>query len=228
MPALSPTMDKGKIVKWNIQEGGKIEVGDLICEIQTDKATVGFESQDEGYLAKIYQPEGSEMEVGGLIGLMVEEEDDIKNIDYASITAGSSAEATPSSTPAAVEQPKAAASTAAVASSPGSESFFDELEHMIHGGDYRVAPAAGWWMRTYHILPSEVKPTGPKGFILKGDVLEHIEKNNIQKGVRVSAVATKTAPSAAPVAPKKPAAAAKKPMAGANAQSPAKDAANPF
>lgn len=54
MPALSPTMDKGKIVKWNIQEGGKIEVGDLICEIQTDKATVGFESQDEGYLAKIY------------------------------------------------------------------------------------------------------------------------------------------------------------------------------
>lgn len=54
MPALSPTMDKGKIVKWNIPEGGKIEVGDLICEIQTDKATVGYESLDEGYLAKIY------------------------------------------------------------------------------------------------------------------------------------------------------------------------------
>jgi len=44
MPALSPTMDKGKIVKWMIPEGGKINAGDVICEIQTDKATIGFES----------------------------------------------------------------------------------------------------------------------------------------------------------------------------------------
>jgi hypothetical protein len=58
---------------------------------------------------------------------------------------------------------------------------------MIHGGKYLVAPAAGWWMRTYHVLPSEVTATGPKGFILKGDVLAHIEKNKIQKGARVSA-----------------------------------------
>ena len=78
---------------------------------------------------------------------------------------------------------------------------------MIHGGKYLVAPAAGWWMRTYQILPSEVKATGPKGFILKGDVLEHIDKNKIQKGARVSAVA------AAPTPAAKPAAGAKKPAA---------------
>jgi pyruvate/2-oxoglutarate dehydrogenase complex dihydrolipoamide acyltransferase (E2) component len=97
---------------------------------------------------------------------------------------------------------------------------------MIHGGDYRVAPAAGWWMRTYQVLPSEVKATGPKGFILKGDVLEYIEKNGIKKGVRLSAVVTNTA---APVAPKKkPAPAPKKPMSGKSALSPVRNDSNPF
>ena len=54
MPALSPTMAEGTIVKWNIPEGGKVEIGDVLCEIQTDKATVGYESQEEGYIAKIF------------------------------------------------------------------------------------------------------------------------------------------------------------------------------
>lgn len=53
MPALSPTMEDGTISRWLKKEGDKINVGDLICDIQTDKATVGFESQEEGYLAKI-------------------------------------------------------------------------------------------------------------------------------------------------------------------------------
>lgn len=56
MPALSPTMEDGTISKWLKKEGDKINVGDLICDIQTDKATVGFESQEEGYLAKILVP----------------------------------------------------------------------------------------------------------------------------------------------------------------------------
>lgn len=99
---------------------------------------------------------------------------------------------------------------------------------MIHGGKYLVAPAAGWWMRTYQILPSEVTATGPKGFILKGDVLQHIDKNKIQKGARVSAVSaapTPTPAAAKPAAAKKLAA---KKAAGASAGSPKKDDNNPF
>ena len=65
MPALSPTMADGTILKWNFKEGDKIEMGDVICEIQTDKATVGFESQEEGYLGKIILPDKS---TGVLIG----------------------------------------------------------------------------------------------------------------------------------------------------------------
>jgi len=96
---------------------------------------------------------------------------------------------------------------------------------MIHGGTFKVAPAAGWWMRTYLILPSEVKATGPKGFILKGDVLEHIDKNKIQKGARVSAAPAAPTPAAKPAAAKKPAA---KKAAGAATESPKKDDNNPF
>ncbi|KAJ8747821.1 hypothetical protein K2173_014974 [Erythroxylum novogranatense] len=59
MPALSPTMDQGNIAKWRKKEGDKIEVDNIICEIETDKATLEFETLDEGYLAKILAPEGS-------------------------------------------------------------------------------------------------------------------------------------------------------------------------
>jgi pyruvate/2-oxoglutarate dehydrogenase complex dihydrolipoamide acyltransferase (E2) component len=78
MPALSPTMSEGTIVKWTLQEGQKVNVGDIVCEIQTDKATIGFESQEEGYLAKILQGDGvAGIPCGDLIGLLVEEEEEI-------------------------------------------------------------------------------------------------------------------------------------------------------
>jgi pyruvate dehydrogenase E2 component (dihydrolipoamide acetyltransferase) len=51
-------MDKGNIMKWLKKEGDRLEPGDVICEVETDKATVGFEVQEEGYLAKILKPEG--------------------------------------------------------------------------------------------------------------------------------------------------------------------------
>lgn len=53
---------------------------------------------------------------------------------------------------------------------------------MLHDGSYKVAPSAGFYMRTYRVLPSEVQASGPKGYIQKGDVLGFVEKNNIQKG----------------------------------------------
>lgn len=79
----------------------------------------------------------------------------------------------------------------------GSDDFFHELEKMIHDGSYKVAPSAGFYMRTYRVLPSEVKASGPKGYIQKGDVLEFVEKNNLQKGqVRSTGAASKASPAA--------------------------------
>jgi len=74
MPALSPTMEEGNLVKWLKKEGDKIEVGDILCDIQTDKATLGYESQEEGFLAKIIVPDDSKgVKLGEVIGVMVED-----------------------------------------------------------------------------------------------------------------------------------------------------------
>ncbi|XP_015058429.1 dihydrolipoyllysine-residue acetyltransferase component 1 of pyruvate dehydrogenase complex, mitochondrial isoform X3 [Solanum pennellii] len=81
MPALSPTMNQGNIFKWRKKEGDKIEVGDVLCEIETDKATLEHESLEEGFLAKILAPEGSkDVAVGQPIAIMVEDENDIEAV----------------------------------------------------------------------------------------------------------------------------------------------------
>lgn len=59
LPALSPTMEAGTIVSWQKKVGDSLSEGDLLCEIETDKATMGFETPEEGYLAKILVPEGT-------------------------------------------------------------------------------------------------------------------------------------------------------------------------
>lgn len=68
LPALSPTMETGTIVSWAKKEGDKLNEGDLLCEIETDKATMGFETPEEGYLAKIIAPAGTKnVKIGALV-----------------------------------------------------------------------------------------------------------------------------------------------------------------
>ena len=60
MPALSPTMEEGKLVKWLVREGGKIQAGDIIAEIETDKAVMEYESVDDGIIGRLLFPDGAE------------------------------------------------------------------------------------------------------------------------------------------------------------------------
>ena len=79
MPALSPTMEKGNLAKWLKKEGDKVKPGDVIAEIETDKATMEYESIDEGTLAKIVVPEGTQdVPVNQLIAVLAEEGEDVK------------------------------------------------------------------------------------------------------------------------------------------------------
>eukprot|EP01138_Halocafeteria_seosinensis_P000135 gb/GECG01000140.1/.p1 GENE.gb/GECG01000140.1/~~gb/GECG01000140.1/.p1 ORF type:complete len:209 (+),score=44.37 gb/GECG01000140.1/:1-627(+) len=79
MPRLSPTMEKGTLAKWNKQEGDALNPGDILAEVETDKATVDFEWQEEGYLAKILVPEGTpDVPLGKIVAIMVEEKEDVK------------------------------------------------------------------------------------------------------------------------------------------------------
>ena len=71
MPTLSPTMEEGTLAKWLVKEGDKVESGDILAEIETDKATMEFEAVDEGTISKILIPEGTDgVKVGTVIALM--------------------------------------------------------------------------------------------------------------------------------------------------------------
>ena len=98
MPALSPTMEKGNLAKWLKNEGDKISSGDVIAEIETDKATMEVEAADEGTLAKIVVPEGTEdVPVNSVIAVLAGEGEDVKAAE------ASAAKAPP---PKAAEVPK--------------------------------------------------------------------------------------------------------------------------
>src|SRR5215475_6533983 len=89
MPALSPTMEKGNLAKWLKKEGDKIKSGDVIAEIETDKATMEYEAVDDGTLAKIVVPEGTQdVAVNSVIAVLAGEGEDVK-------AAASSAKAEP-------------------------------------------------------------------------------------------------------------------------------------
>src|SRR3954468_4733330 len=77
MPALSPTMEEGKLAKWHVKEGDAVKSGDVLAEIETDKATMEFESIDDGTIARILVPEGAEgVKVNAPIAVLVGEGED--------------------------------------------------------------------------------------------------------------------------------------------------------
>src|ERR1700761_5143531 len=79
MPALSPTMEKGNLAKWLKKEGDAVKTGDVIAEIETDKATMEYEAIEDGTLAKIVVPEGTnDVPVNQLIAVLAEEGEDVK------------------------------------------------------------------------------------------------------------------------------------------------------
>ena len=112
MPALSPTMEKGNLAKWLKKEGDKVKSGDVIAEIETDKATMEVEAVDEGTIAKILVPEGTQdVPVNDIIAVLAGDGEDVK-------AAGAGAAAAP---PKAAEAPKPAAAAPAPAAVPAAK-----------------------------------------------------------------------------------------------------------
>jgi pyruvate dehydrogenase E2 component (dihydrolipoamide acetyltransferase) len=102
MPALSPTMEKGNLAKWLKREGEAVKPGDVIAEIETDKATMEVEAADEGVLAKILVPEGTaDVPVNQLIAVLAGEGEDVKQVAASGAGRAGGASARPSATPAA-------------------------------------------------------------------------------------------------------------------------------
>lgn len=123
IPALSPTMETGTIVSWEKKEGDEVNEGDLLCEIETDKATMGFETPEEGYLAKIILEAGSkDIPIGRLLCIIVPDKDDVAKFadfkDDGSIAGAAQPKAAESDSAPSAPKPAAAAPASAPAPPP--------------------------------------------------------------------------------------------------------------
>jgi pyruvate dehydrogenase E2 component (dihydrolipoamide acetyltransferase) len=107
-------MEKGNIAKWLKKEGDSIKPGDILAQIETDKATVDFEMQEEGYIAKLMYPEGAkDVKLGQVVAIIVESKDDVAKFkDYQAGSAAPAAPAAPKKEAVAAEKPKASAQPA--------------------------------------------------------------------------------------------------------------------
>ena len=179
MPALSPTMEEGTLAKWLVKEGDEVSSGDILAEIETDKATMEFEAVDEGKIAKILVPEGTDgVKVGAPIAILAAEGEDVK----AAASAAPKTEAKP--------EPKAEAKPAPTAEQPNPDETPNAAPQPTKAGErIKASPLARRIAEDKGIDLSAVQGSGPGGRIVKAD----LEKAPV--------AAPKAAPAAAPVEP---------------------------
>jgi pyruvate dehydrogenase E2 component (dihydrolipoamide acetyltransferase) len=174
MPALSPTMEEGTLAKWLVKEGDTVQSGDLLAEIETDKATMEFEAVDEGVIGKILIAEGTEgVKVNTAIAIIGEEGEDMSAAPEAAAPVAATAPAE-----AEVATPAATPAPAAPAAKDGSRLFATPLAR-------RIAAEKGLDLAT-------ITGSGPHGRIIKADV---------ENATAQPAAATASAPAASADAP---------------------------
>ncbi len=195
MPALSPTMEKGNLAKWLKKEGDKVKSGDVIAEIETDKATMEVEAVDEGTIAKILVPEGTQdVAVNDVIAVLAGDGEDVKAAGAGAASAPpkaapapqtpAAAKPLPAPTPANTPTPPAAAP--APQATPASQS----------NGHARIfsSPLARRLAREAGIELARINGSGPHGRVIARDV----EEAKSGKGLKAPAVAPAGAPAIAP------------------------------
>ena len=194
MPALSPTMEKGNLAKWLKKEGDKVKSGDIIAEIETDKATMEVEAVDEGTIAKIVVAEGTaDVPVNQVIAILAGEGEDVK----AAAAAGGAPPAPKlqaAASPPKTEAPKPAPAAAPAAAQPKLQAAAPQAAPS--GDRVFASPLARRLAKEAGIDVSRVQGTGPHGRIIARDV----EGAKSGKGMK-PAGAPAVAPSAPSIAP---------------------------
>uniref|UniRef100_A0A914VYY6 Dihydrolipoamide acetyltransferase component of pyruvate dehydrogenase complex n=1 Tax=Plectus sambesii TaxID=2011161 RepID=A0A914VYY6_9BILA len=180
MPSLSPTMESGTIVKWVKKEGDEVGPGDVLCEIQTDKAVVAMETDEEGVLAKILVKEDvPDVTIGRIIAVMAEAGEDWKSVKVPEEGKG---ESKPAKKAESKTENKAESKKPSPAQSKPSEKPQKETApaHSTDGQKTSLlGPAVKLMMQHYGIERDVVKGSGPKGTIVKGDLLNYIKSKNL-------------------------------------------------
>jgi pyruvate dehydrogenase E2 component (dihydrolipoamide acetyltransferase) len=204
MPALSPTMTEGNLAKWHKKEGDQVKSGDVLAEIETDKATMEVEAVDEGTLGKIVVPEGAQaVKVNAVIALLLEEGEDAKSLAGAAQAAAKPAPAPPAqpAAPAPVSPKTAAPPQAAPAPQANGAAADDRV--FASPLAKRMAAQAGLDL-------AQLTGSGPQGRIVKSDIDAALAKPGAPRPAQA-------APAVAPARPAAPSAAAQPARPGAPA-----------
>ncbi|RKF74769.1 putative pyruvate dehydrogenase protein X component, mitochondrial [Golovinomyces cichoracearum] len=176
MPALSPTMTEGNIAKWNVKEGDTFSAGDVLLEIETDKASMDVEAQDDGILAKIIQADGCKgIKVGTVIGILAEAGDDLKtlNIPLEESTKSESLQKKLSNPEVEPSHQKNSPPKSITSHTTQSDNSVTSVKRQ----SYPLLPSVQNLMRLHNLDDSTIKnmtPTGPNNRLLKGDVLAYL------------------------------------------------------
>ena len=184
MPALSPTMEEGTLAKWLVKEGDTVSSGDLLAEIETDKATMEFEAVDEGVVAKILVAEGSEgVKVGTVIAIIAEEGEDVSQAaaGNAAPKAAPAERAAPQAQPVAAQAPAPAAKAEPASAGTGKDRV-------------KASPLARRLAEAKGLDLAGLTGTGPNGRIVKADL------EGAASAAKTPAPASVAAPAAASVA----------------------------
>ena len=165
MPALSPTMTEGKLAKWHVKEGNSVKSGQVVCEIETDKATMEVEAVDEGKVGRLVVAEGTEgVKVNAVIAVLLEEgETEVPKDAAAPAAAPAAAQPAAAAAPAAAPAPAAPKSAPAAAPAP---------QPAVASGGARIfaSPLAKRIAADKGLDLSRIKGSGPNGRIVKADV----------------------------------------------------------
>ena len=216
MPALSPTMTEGNLAKWLKKEGDEVKSGDVIAEIETDKATMEVEAVDEGTLGKIIVQEGTQgVAVNQVIALLLEEGEDASALD-------SGGGAKPAPKPADGGGAPAPAPEAAPAPAPKTNGA-QAPAAPAHGGNRIFAsPLAKRMAEQSGLDLTQIQGSGPNGRIVKHDVEAAISGGTAKKGAKPAAAEAPKTEAAKPApSPAAAQAAAQSPAATMSAQKPA-------
>jgi pyruvate dehydrogenase E2 component (dihydrolipoamide acetyltransferase) len=164
MPALSPTMEEGTLAKWLVKEGDAVKSGDILAEIETDKATMEFEAVDEGTIAKILVPDGTDgVKVGAVIAVIAGEGEDVSAAASAPAKADPKAEAPAPRAEAPKAETPAPAPAAAPAPAPAPQ-------NKPEGDRVKASPLARRLAEAQGIDLAALQGSGPGGRIVKADL----------------------------------------------------------
>jgi len=189
MPALSPTMEEGTLAKWLVKEGDEVKSGDILAEIETDKATMEFEAVDEGKIAKILVPEGTDgVKVGAPIAILASEGEDVSAAAPKADTAPADAPKAATPPPKADATPKSPPAPAPVETPPAPPQA--AAAPRAEGDRLKASPLARRLAQAQNIDLGSLQGSGPGGRIVRADIDAAVGK--------APAAAPAGAPAAAP------------------------------